>query len=80
MVENYEKIIIESKSIETLDLDIEIAKRASGLRANYNIKTPDSIQLATAIESSCDYFITNDKKLRIKEIETVMIDEIGHIA
>jgi len=46
-------------------------------RAKYGLKTPDSIQVATAIYTSADYFLTNDIRLKaIKEIETLVLDEL----
>lgn len=38
---------------------------------------PDSIQVATAVYSSADYFLTNDIRLRaVKEIEILILDEL----
>jgi predicted nucleic acid-binding protein len=37
--------------------------KASYLRATYTLRTPDAIQLATAIYSQADFFLTNDKQL-----------------
>jgi predicted nucleic acid-binding protein len=53
-----------------------IAKRAAQLRAVYpRLKTPDAIQLATAIEVRADVFLTNDFALSgISEIRVVTLD------
>jgi len=40
-----------------------IAFQAAYLRATYNIKTPDALHLATAIEHKVDAFYTSDKNL-----------------
>jgi predicted nucleic acid-binding protein len=77
LVEQYQSILCNSPSIDILDLNIEIAKKAAGLRAKYGLKTPDSIQVATAVYSSADYFLTNDIRLRaVKEIEILILDEL----
>ena len=49
--------------------------RALGLRAKYrSLKSPDAIYLSVAIESQCQKFVTNDKRLlRITEIQVEII-------
>jgi len=38
---------------------------------------PDSIQLATAVYYSADYFLTNDIRLKsVNEIEILVLDEL----
>jgi predicted nucleic acid-binding protein len=37
--------------------------RAAAIRAQFKFKTPDAIQLAAAVESACDVFLTNDRRL-----------------
>jgi predicted nucleic acid-binding protein len=48
---------------------------AAALRARYpSLKTPDAIQLAAAMEASCDVFLTNDQWLdRITEIRVEIL-------
>lgn len=55
-----------------------IAVTAAKIRAKYEgIKTADSLQLAAAIESECDVFLTNDKQLRqVEEIRVLLIDDL----
>jgi predicted nucleic acid-binding protein len=77
LVEEYQNILCNSPSIDIIDLTIEIAIKAATLRAKYGIKTPDSIQVATAINASSEYFLTNDIRLKaISEIEILILDEI----
>jgi len=77
LVEQYQSILCNSPSIDIFDLNIEIAKKAAGFRAKYGLKTPDSIQLATAVYRSADYFLTNDIRLKaVKEIEILVLDEL----
>jgi len=78
LVKEYENILCNSKTIDVYDFNIEIAKIAAKIRAQYSFKTPDSIQLATAISSNSDYFLTNDKQLKsFKEVEIIILDEIS---
>jgi predicted nucleic acid-binding protein len=75
IAESYLKILTSSKTLEVVDLSIEVSTRAAELRAKYNVKTPDAIQLATAIESHSDFFLTNDIKLEIDEIKSIILDK-----
>lgn len=54
-----------------------LAIKAAELRAKYNLRTPDSIQLATAIEYNADYFLTNDIRLKsVAEINSIILSEL----
>ncbi|MDR3181234.1 MAG: PIN domain-containing protein [Prevotellaceae bacterium] len=77
LAQRYETILTNSKAIKLIAIDDEIAKIAARLRAEYSLKTPDAIQLATAIAYSADTFLTNDKRLKtIKEINVITLDEL----
>ena len=77
LVEHYQNILCNSPSIDIFDLNVEIAKQAASYRAKYGMKTPDSIQVATAVYASADYFLTNDIQLKaVKEIEVLVLDEL----
>lgn len=77
LVEDYQNIICNSATIEIIELNIEIAKKAAGLRARYGLRTPDSIQVATALNASSEFFLTNDIRLKaVKEIEMLILDEL----
>ncbi|RUA31846.1 MAG: PIN domain nuclease [Bacteroidetes bacterium] len=77
LAKQYEEILTNSANLVVFDIDIEISIQAAKLRANYNLKTPDSIQIATAIEKNADFFLTNDKNLtRVNEIEILTLDKI----
>lgn len=45
-------------------LDRAVFDRATAIRANSKIKTPDALNLAAATEAGCDVFLTNDPQLR----------------
>ena len=56
---------LSSLSIQVLAVTYEIAERAGRLRSQYpSIRTPDALIVATALESDCDIFVTNDKDLK----------------
>jgi predicted nucleic acid-binding protein len=63
LVQKYRDILFESKGVETQLLTQKIAEEAARLRAIHKLRTPDSIQMATAITEGASYFLTNDKVL-----------------
>lgn len=69
------------KSLDILKCYIseKIAVRAAKIRAKYpSIKTIDSLQLASAIESNCEIFLTNDTQLKqVTEINVLIINDIS---
>lgn len=77
LVEQYKNILCNSATISIFELNIEIAQKAAEIRAIYSLKTPDSIQIATAIYGSAEFFLTNDNRLKaVKEIETLVLEEL----
>lgn len=70
----YEDFLTGGGLFTALDFNRSIARRAAQIRAKYpNIKTPDAIHLASALESGAKIFITTDKKLPSK-IEKLKIE------
>jgi predicted nucleic acid-binding protein len=63
---------ILSSRLQTVDLDPAIAIEAAKLRCRYvELPTADAVIAATAIATSCDYVLTDDKHIRqIKETKT----------
>ena len=76
LAREYEKIITSSSNIEIYDLDIEVSKQAAKLRADHNLRTPDAIQIATAIVKGADLFFTNDINLKkVPGVEILILEE-----
>jgi predicted nucleic acid-binding protein len=77
LTERY-KILFETfPNLQVKTLNENIADIASTLRANYNINTPDAIQIATSLEAHADIFITNDTSLKkITEIKVLLLSEL----
>lgn len=52
------------------ELTQDIANAGAKLRAEHALKTPDAIQVATALHTGCKLFVTNDKRLaKIPDIQ-----------
>jgi predicted nucleic acid-binding protein len=46
-----------------IPLTSEVFEKATEVRAEYGLKTPDAVHLAAALVSGCDIFLTNDLRL-----------------
>lgn len=70
LVSEYKQKLNNFPNLQIKNLSDSIIELASDLRAKYNLRTPDAIHIATAIESGATIFYTNDKKLKVvKEIK-----------
>ena len=75
--EQYRDILLNSQNIAAFVINAEIAERAADLRAHYSLRTPDAIQVATALVSGCDAFLTNDNDLaRVSEINVIVVSSL----
>lgn len=77
LIKDYEDILQNSTGFDLFDLTSTIARNAAALRARYNLKTPDAIQIATCIETRCQALLTNDLSFkRITELQILVLDEL----
>lgn len=81
LMERYESVLTDSRGFRLVPISSIVARRAAVLRASYNLKTPDAIHVATAIETGADAFLTNDIGLkRVNEIEIVILDDLESLS
>ncbi len=73
----FKQFLRHGKNLTLLEITAEIAELAANLRGLYpSLKGMDSIQLAAAITSDADIFLTNDRKLKkISEIRVMLLEE-----
>ena len=63
--------------LEWIEPTLEIADLAARLRAEYNLKTPDALQAATALACQATGFISNDAAFkRVGGLEVLILDEM----
>lgn len=73
----YRNLLLSTTGITALPLDQSIALLAADLRARYGLKTPDALQVATAITAGCEAFLTGDKGLRrVTELRILVLDDL----
>ena len=77
LAQRYREFLLNSHSVTTHFLSQEIAEEAARLRASYNIRTPDSIQMATAISVGASFFLTNDTRLpSLPNLKTLVLEDL----
>lgn len=76
--QEYRDILLNSRGFRLLPISAQIAEAAAGLRARHNLRTPDALHIAAAVDAGCDAFLTNDKviMMRVTEIVVWTLDEL----
>lgn len=62
--------------ITVANIDRSIALKAAELRAKYSLKTPDAIQIATALIHNMEVFVTADRDYKVDTIENLRIEVV----
>jgi predicted nucleic acid-binding protein len=77
LAQQYQDILLNQDHLTAYSVSSTIAELAAQLRATENLKTPDAIQVATAIQNGAGFFLTNDKSLReFPGFKVLILDEI----
>ncbi|MGB2727468.1 MAG: PIN domain-containing protein [Halobacteriota archaeon] len=77
LVQQYREILLNAEYLTTMLLTHEVAEEAARLRAEHDIRTPDAIQLATAIHAGAPFFLTNDARLpSLPALQILVLDEL----
>ena len=78
LAHQYRDILLNSKGLTMIPLTQEIAEEAARLRSiDRKIRTPDAIQMATAINANASFFLTNDARLpSLPNLKMVQLDEL----
>ncbi len=64
VAEEYEILLSSFPHLVIRDVNRAVARRAAQLRADYQMKPVDALQIATALEVGATLLITNDQGLR----------------
>jgi predicted nucleic acid-binding protein len=77
LAKRYREILLSSTGFDTLAVSAEIAEQAAQLRATHGLRTPDAIQLATAITAGATAFLTNDARLaKVAPLEVLVMADL----
>lgn len=76
LVYKFYSLLSTYPNLTWIDMNLKIADISARLRAEHKLKTPDSIQAASAVLSGATGFICNDKAFkRVREIECLVLDD-----
>jgi len=71
------ELIVHGSNTVFLPIDHDQARRAAELRAYYNLTLPDALQIATALATGCEAFLTNDATLkRVTELTMLVLSDL----
>lgn len=77
LARTYSELLTNSRNFSLTSITPAIAETGAELRARYNLRTPDALQVAAAIVNGCQAFLCNDKTLqRVAEIPILLLDEL----
>lgn len=76
LANKYKAILLFSSGLATYEISHAISEQAALLRGKHGWKTPDAIQVATALLHKADYFLTNDPALKkVRGIKVLVLDD-----
>jgi predicted nucleic acid-binding protein len=74
---DYEYYLTTFPNLTFCEMGVDVARKASDVRAAERMKAPDAIQLATAIVYGATAFLTNDRIFeRVKGIDILILDKL----
>lgn len=78
LAQRYRDVFLNAKGLTTVPLSQDIAEEAARLRARHNLRTPDAIQMATAIYNGASFFLTNDVRLpSLPNLQVLIADNLA---
>ena len=77
----FSRFFYETPNLSTVDVTREISEQSAKLRRKYTkLRTPDSIQISTALNYKADFFVTNDlnlKKIKIPRLKIISVSDLS---
>ena len=76
LVAKYREFFTNSDNLSLYPLNLIVSEKTAEIRAAYDFKTPDAIQIATAVTCGADLIVTNDKEWKkFREIPMKILSE-----
>ncbi|MEI6082898.1 MAG: type II toxin-antitoxin system VapC family toxin [Verrucomicrobiota bacterium] len=74
--EAYLSLLATDGPLEVVPVDRDILIAAATLRAQRKILLADAIHVATAVEYDCNYFLTNDQRLKLlPDVQVLLLSD-----
>jgi len=73
----YETLLMNFPNLVIVDIDRDIARIAAQLRARFDVRPPDALQIAAALAMGGKGFLTNDHRLSVLQplTEIIVLDD-----
>jgi predicted nucleic acid-binding protein len=73
----YETLLMNFPNLEIVDIDRDVARLAAQLRARYDVRPPDALQVAACLAMGANGFMTNDRRLSVLQslTEILVLDD-----
>jgi predicted nucleic acid-binding protein len=73
----YETLLMNFPNLSIVDIDRDVARLAAQLRARFDVRPPDALQVATGLAFGGKGFLTNDHRLSVLKslVEIVILDD-----
>jgi predicted nucleic acid-binding protein len=68
----YEDILTKGRGLTLVPIDLPVVRLAAEIRATTSVRTPDALQLASALIAGCSAFLTNDRRLPSFQTITIL--------
>ena len=76
IADRYDRILSYGRGLSLCNIEASVLREAARLRAVYQVKTPDAIQIGSALVNRCRYFVTNDRRLpQIHDIDILQLED-----
>jgi len=69
----YEALLVNFPHLEIVNIDRDVARVAAQLRARFDIRPPDALQVAASLTMGVRGFLTNDRRLSVLQSLTDII-------
>jgi len=78
LAQQYRAILFNASGLTTYPVSVAVSEEAARLRAVHNLRTPDAIQMATALLGGATHFVTNDVRLpSIPGLQMLVLDRLA---
>jgi predicted nucleic acid-binding protein len=73
----YKELLLKSANFHTVPINARVAENAARVRATYQLRLPDAIQIAFAIDVGCQAIVCNDHSMRrVTELSVLILDDL----
>ncbi len=73
----YRRILLGQRVVDLAEVTADIVSEAARLRADFGLRTPDAVHLATALLAGATTFLTNDGRLaRVPGLQVLILDQL----